>query len=296
MGNPKHMSEIFASSAERDTNTTAMSATPPYSSEGPTLPIIGAPDDASTANEPKKSEKKRKAQDRSNGTASKKPSQPPSPPTIHPSLYEPWTRLPTELRNLLETQKRMRATTNVVPVVFSKNQNVKSGINRLKTYLGAHKDPTSTIEIPDALKEDDVIIAVSAQGEGTTKLVGIVDMARRIVAPTGKEHDKNAKEEVWWMYTMLTSVEVDREIKTVRPMDKSNADVEKTQSTQDEEAFESIHLNRRYAQGLSARNDTMPKKKVPVITVWMTKKRIAVFRNAFGEQTFAVKLLPQDSD
>jgi hypothetical protein len=190
----------------------------------------------------------------------------------------------------------MRATNNVVPVVFSKNQNVKSGINRLKTLLGAHQDPASTIEKPDALKEDDVIIAISAQGEGTTKLVGIVDMVRRIVAPTGKEHDNNAKEETWWMYTVLTSVEVDRKIKTVRPLDKNNTDVEKTHSTQDEEAFESIHLHGRYAQELSARNDTMPKRKVPVITVWMTKKRIAVFRNAFGEQTFAVKLLPQDSD
>ncbi|KAH6875587.1 hypothetical protein BKA58DRAFT_124711 [Alternaria rosae] len=277
MGNPKRMSEMFASSAEKDANTATVAASPPYSSEGPTLPIIGTPEDAPTAG------KKRKAHDKINGSVSKKPSQPPSPPTIHPSLYEPWTRLPTELRKLLETQKRMRATQNIVPVVFSKNQNIRSGINRLKTYLGAYKDAASTIEMPDALKEDDVIIAVSAQGEGTTKLVGIVDMVRRIVAPSGEEDDNHGKEKAWWMYTMLTSVEVDREIKTPRPMDKGAADVEKIQSTQDNE-------------DLSNENNTVKRRKVPVMTVWMTKKRIAVFGNVFGEQTFAVKLLSQDSD
>jgi hypothetical protein len=145
MGKPKRMSEMFASSPEKDANTTTVTATPPYSSEGPTLPIIGAPEDASTAG------KKRRAQDTFSDRAPKKPSQPPTPPTIHPSLYEPWTRLPTELRKLLETQKRMRTTQNIVPVVFSKNQNIKSGINRLKTYLGAYKDPASTIEMPDAV-------------------------------------------------------------------------------------------------------------------------------------------------
>ena len=270
------MSEMFASSAEKDANTTTVTASPPYSSEGPTLPIIGAPEDAPTAG------KKRKAQDKINGTASKKPSQSPSPPTIHPSLYEPWTRLPTELRKLPEIQKRMRATQNIVPVVFSKNQNIKSGINRLKTYLSAYKDPASTIEMPDALKEDDVIIAVSAQGEGTTKLVGIVDMVQRIVAPSGGEDDKHGEKEAWWMYTMLTSVEVDREIKT-RPTEKGNVDVEKTQSTQKKDE-------------LSNENNTMKTKNIPVLTVWMTKKRIAAFRNVFGEQTFAVEPLPQDSD
>jgi len=137
--------------------------------------------------------------------------------------------------------------------------------------------------MPDALKEDDVMIAVSAQGEGTTKLVGIVDMVQRIVAPIGGEDDKHGKEEAWWMYTMLTSVEVDREIKTSRPTDKADADTEKTQSTQkkDEQSNE---------------NSTMKRRKIPVLTVWMTKKRIAAFRNVFGEQTFAMKLLSQDSD
>jgi hypothetical protein len=290
------MSEVFASSAEKDANTTRVTATLPYSSEGPTLPIIGAPDDALKANGVKVAGKKRKAQEKVNGIASNKASQPPFPPTIHPSLYEPWTRLPSELRKVLEAQKRMRALQNIVPVVFSKNQNVKAGINRLKTYLGAYRDPASTIEVPDALKEDDVIIAVSAQGEGTTKLVGIVDMVQRIVAPSGTEQSRNAKEEVWWMYTMLTSVDIDREVKTSMPTDKGSTYAEKTQSTQEEEAFESTDLDRQDARGPATGNNTLQRKTVPVITAWMTKKRISVLQTAFGEQTFAVQLLPKDSD
>ncbi|KAG9190785.1 hypothetical protein G6011_08873 [Alternaria panax] len=304
MGNPKRMSELFASSAEKDANTTTMMGTPRYSSEGPTLPIIGALEDASKVNGVGTAGKKRKAKNKANGTASKKLSQRPSPPTIHPSLYEPWVRLPTELRKVLEAHKRMRVAQNIIPVVFSKNQNVKSGINRLKTYLGAYRDPASTIEMPDALKEDDLIIAVSAQGEGTTRLVGIVDMVRRIVAPSRTEHNMDAKEEVWWMYTMLTSVDIDRAVKTAIKTDGGNTDAEQTQSTQEEEeeeeeeeeAFGSTDLDRQDAQGSATGNNIMQRRTVPVITVWMTKKRIPVLQAAFGEQTFAVQLPPKDSD
>jgi hypothetical protein len=192
----------------------------------------------------------------------------------------------------------MRSTQNIIPVVFSKNQNVKSGINRLKTYMGAYKDPASTVEMPDALKEPDLIIAISAQGEGITKLVGIVDMARRIVAPSEIEHDSNGKKETWWMYTMLTSVEVDREVKTLVSTKKGSADAEKTQSTREEEAFESTStdLGAQDIQGPATGNITMQRRNVPVITVWMTKNRIPVLQNAFGEQTFAVQFPRKDSD
>ncbi|KAL1797524.1 hypothetical protein ACET3X_004130 [Alternaria dauci] len=296
MGNAARTSEVLASSAEKDANITTVTATPPYSSEGPTLPIIGVPDDAFKANGANVAGKKRRAQESVNGSALKKPSQAQSPPTIHPSLYEPWTRLPTELRKILEVQKRLRVAQNIIPVVFSKNQNVKSGINRLKTYLGAYRDLASTIEMPDALKEDDLMIAVSAQGGGTTKLVGIVDMVRRIVAPSGTEHNRNANEEVWWMYTMLTSVDIDREIKTSTPANKGNTGAEKTQSIQEEEAFEPINLDRQDAQGPAAGDITIKKRTVPVVTVWMTKKRIPIFQTAFGEQTFTVQILPKNSD
>lgn len=290
------MSEVFASS-EKDANTTTVTATPPYSSEGPTLPIIGALDGAPKTIESIKSGRKRKAQDGVAGTATKKPSQPQSPPTIHPSLYEPWTRLPTEIRKLLEAQKHLRGTQNVIPVVFSKNQNVKSGINRLKTYLGAYKDPASTIDIPDALKAEDPMIAVSAQGEGTTKLVGIVDMVRRIVAPSGKE-EGNGKVEPWWMYTMLTSVEAERKPKALETIGKGTEDAKKSENSQEEEeeAFEPMEIDGDGAQVMATEKDSVQTKKVPVLTIWMTKKKISAFRNVFGEHSFSVQKLPEDSE
>lgn len=296
MGNPKRMSEIFASSSEKDANTTTVTATPPYSSEGPTLPIIGAQEGAVKVADSRIPNKKRKSQERIADTATKKPSQPQSPPTIHPSLYEPWTRLPAELRKLLETQKYVRGTRNVIPVVFSKNQNVKSGINKLKTYLGAYKDPASTIDMPDALKEEDLVIAVSAQGEGTTKLVGIVDMVRRIVAPNTKEEDKG-KVETWWMYTMLTSVEVERKIKSSETVGQNKAEAKKSEASQEEEeAFEPMEADEHEAQATTAAGSKTQTKKVPVLTVWMTKKKISALKNAFGEQSFPVQKLPEDSD
>jgi len=296
MREPKRMSEIFTSSSEKDVNTTTVTATPSYSSEGPTLPIIGAIDGAVKGVDPEKLEKKRMAQEGIVGTITKKPSQPQSTPTIHPSLYEPWTRLPAELRKLLETQKYLRGTQNVIPVAFSKNQNVKSGINKLKTYLGAYKDLASTIDIPDALKSDDLIIAVSAQGEGTTKLVGIVDMTRRVVAPNGKD-EGNGKVEPWWMYTMLTSLEIERKIKSPEAVSKGSKEAKKPEvSQEEEEAFEPMEIDEHEAQAMATEKDLIETKKVPVLTIWMTRKKIPAFRNAFGEQAFPVQKLPEDSD
>jgi hypothetical protein len=34
--------------------------------------------------------------------------------------------------------------------------------------------------------------------------------------------------------------------------------------------------------------------KAPVLTVWMTKKKIPAFKEAFGEQFWEVDTLPQD--
>ncbi|KAJ5060077.1 hypothetical protein J3E74DRAFT_270650 [Bipolaris maydis] len=283
MAKPKRMSEIFASS-EKDNDTTTITATPPYSSEGPTLPIIGAPENDSNP------AKKRKAQNSTSGTAPKKQSQQVSPHTIHPSLYEPWTRLPPDLFKLVESQTQLQAIQNIVPVVFSKNQNVKSGINRLKTYLGAYHDPASTIDMPDALKRDDVVIAVSAQGEGTTKLVGIIDMVRRIVAPSSKEEVGDGVVETWAMYTMLTSIDVERKASV---MEVKKKEAEEIESEEEEEAFESMDVDGRGAQ---KEKDEVKMKKVPVLTVWMTRKKIPAFRNAFGEQVFEVQRLVEEEE
>jgi hypothetical protein len=285
---PKRMSEILKSSSEKDATTSTATATQPYSSGGPTLPIIGAADDALKAFEAEKPSKKRKAQDTNTSTTPKKQSQAPSQATNHSSLYEPWTRLPTELLKLLETQSRLRGAQNIVPVVFSRNQNVKTGINRLKTYLGAYKNPASDIEIPEALKEEDCLIAVSAQGQGATKLVGIVDMVRRVVKPSGEEGEV----ETWWMYTMLTSVEVESKGRA-----RDDEEAEKTQDSQeDEEAFEPMDVDGGKSQGKEKERDTNTTKKrnVPVLTVWMTRKKIPAFKSAFGEQSFTVQKISND--
>ena len=162
--------------------------------------------------------------------------------------------------------------------------------------MGAYKDPTSPIDMPDALKEEDLVIAVSAQGEGTTKLVGIVDMVRRIVAPNGKEEDKG-KVEPWWMYTMLTGVEVERKIKSSEKIGQNTEEAKKSAASQEEEeAFEPMEVDGSEAQTMNNEKDTVQTKKVPVLTIWMIKKRIPALRNAFGEQTFPVQKLPEDSD
>jgi hypothetical protein len=290
MAKPKRMSEMFTSSSEKVSNTATATATPPYSSEGPTLPVIGATD---TSN---KASKKRKSHDENLDTVTKKPLQPLAPPTFHPSLYKPWTRLPCELLKLLEAQTRLRATHNIVPVVFSKNQNVKSGINRLKTYLGAHRDPASTIEMPDALKENDLAIAVSAQGEGTTKLVGIVDMVRRLAAPTGKGKDENAKVEIWWMYTQLTSVEIERKVDAVGEGAQGGENVKKSQTTQEEEAFERMDVNEPEAQKKESIEHRTQMIRAPVLTIWLTREKIPAFKSVFGEQTFSVQRIPEEED
>jgi hypothetical protein len=288
MAKAKRMSEIFTSSSEKDQTATKLTETPPYSSEGPTLPIIGATDSA------QKASKKRKAQDEAVDTATKKPSQPLPTPTMHPSLYEPWTRLPSELLKLLEIQSRLRTTQNIVPVVFSKNQSVKSGINRLKTYLGAYRDSASAIEMPDALKDEDLVIAASAQGEGTTKLVGIVDMVRRLVAPSGNEKDNDDGVETWWMYTSLTSVEIERKLKQVQDSAHGGEELKKTQSTQEDEAFERMHVDGPEEQAKENNEDRTQMRKVPVLTIWMTRKKIPAFKSAFGEQTFSVQTIPRE--
>lgn len=185
----------------------------------------------------------------------------------------------------------------MVPIVFTRNQNVKTGINRLKTYLGAYRDPKSTIEMPDALKQDDFLIAVSAQGEGTIKLVGIVDLVRRVVAPggeVGSEHGKGV--EKWYMYTVLTHVEVEPKSKSVGQVGTKDDEeggagaVVEAQDVDEEEAFEPMDVDgpesrSGRAEGLGSE---VKKRRIPVLTVWMTKKSVPALKNAFGEQVFSV--------
>lgn len=294
MAKAKRMSDILASSAEQD--VTMMSATPPYSSEGPTLPIIDAKGipDVTTKITDRKNPVSSQGADKTGQKGVKGRGAPktqnssvaPTLATTHPTLYEPWRLLPPELISILETQSRLRGAENITPIVFTKNQNVKSGINRVKAYLGAYQDEKNPIDIPKSLNSKDSVITISAQGDGTAKLVSIVDMARRIVAPDSAEQDKK-DQETWYMYLALTSIEVER--KEVHAASKVQQTGKSTQDTS-EEAFEPMDVDIPTAD---AKEQPKP-KKTPVLTVWMTKRAIPAFKDAFGEQSFPVRKLPVD--
>lgn len=298
-GKPKRMSEMFASSSGQDADTTMITSTPPYSSEGPTLPLIGASEEhlkcdakliGSSDTDNPRIGKKRKAQDQGTGGCTTRP---PQTSTIHPYVYTPWNLLPPELLKLLESQSRLRTTQNVVAVVFSKNQSVKSGINRLKTYLGNYRTERSMTETPDSVKLDDALIAISAQGEGTTKLVGIVDLVRRIVAPKDTTAGEGQKTNVekWWMYSVLSSVDVEMRTKN-DDGEKAGGDVmiEKRRQSKEESI---VVADGEDQSGETWRRD---KRTIPVLTVWMTRKKIPAFENAFGEQMFMVQRMMQEQN
>ncbi|KAL6707890.1 hypothetical protein ACN47E_003564 [Coniothyrium glycines] len=272
---PKRMSDIFASSSEKDAaaDTSMTTATPPYSSEGPTLPIIGAPEDTvqvPVKDTEKVASNKRKRQDRDRNTVATKQSHPQSR-TLHPSLYTPWVLLPTTLRKSVKQE-------NIVPVVFSKNQNVKSGINRLKCYLSYSHSEVSTIQRPDALDTEEGVIAISAQGDGSIKMVGIVELVRRIVSKGVQKGDEKKTE--WWMYNMLSSVEVSKQ-----PNRRGNETGDKESEAMEVDGAEDA-MN---SEGIET-------KHVPVLTVWITRRKIPAFKTAFGEHLLNVRKLDQEED
>lgn len=291
------MSDVFASSAGKSSTSTAAPTATPYSSEGPTLPIAGAgPEHADNAGGKRLAEgtsgdehsRQRKAQ-----RMSVNDSQPTT--TSHPALYEPWTLLPSETLKLLTAHKRLRSTQNVVPIVFTKNHNVKAGINRIKTFLGAYHDNKKSFDTPKAMEEKDCIIAISAQGEGTAKLVSIVDVARRVVAPTSKEKELGEDVSTWWLYTSLTSVEVKKKRNVASDRTNKDPPVEVDEVMQDEggeaDAFEPTEAERADRK---KRDSGERLVKTPVLTIWITKKEIHAFKGVFGEQKFEVKTLPRD--
>ncbi|KAF2256172.1 hypothetical protein BU26DRAFT_402334, partial [Trematosphaeria pertusa] len=264
-------------------------ATPaPYSSDGPTLPMIGggsehtagAPGDG----KPERARKKRKTEDGGNGAAQA------APKTDLAPLYKPWMLLPPELLKMVEGKLGGRECweRNCVPVVFTRNQNVKAGVNRLKAYLGYERIPGSAVEIPEALGKDSAVIAVSAQGEATTKLVGIVELVRRIVAPGGEEEGGGVVE-TWYLYTCLASrtVEGKREGRNDGARAGGN-EGENVGNAVEDEGFET----RRVESG--GEKEGVKSRKIPVLTVWMSRKSVPEFKNAFGEQVFRVQKVQED--
>ncbi|KAH8695707.1 hypothetical protein GQ44DRAFT_719457 [Phaeosphaeriaceae sp. PMI808] len=298
MAKPKRMSDIFASSVEQDPSAIPPITTGPYSSEGPTLPIIGAAEEPERRNNKvmnsnvvsnKKVEKYKKAESEGPLGHSIQRTQPSA--TIHPALFEPWNFLGTVLFKLLQSQNRIRVAQNIVPVVFTKNQNINAGIKRLKTYLGAYRGDITSTKVQDSLEQRDVIIVISAHGVGTTKLVSIIDVLKRAVSPITKEAKDSNMVDTWYMYTLLTSIEEERKIQTASEV---NAEIEldqNTQGTEEEDAFEPMGT---ILSEKDKGQDQVKPRKVPVLSIWMTRIQIPRFKDVFGEQTLMVQRLPQD--
>ncbi|OAG07274.1 uncharacterized protein CC84DRAFT_652033 [Paraphaeosphaeria sporulosa] len=246
-------SALSSSAADGVGDTTLFIATADsYTSDGPTLPIIGGagehsdwvapdPEDRQTEKDalPRPAKKQRAKDDLSKDSTNPEATSKKSKVQVE-GLYQPWTLLPVEVLQQVEKRvgREWRAKAEVV--VWTKNQNVKSGINRLKSLLGFEEAPEtgekSGREVTGNRK--DKLIAVSAYGEGTTKLVGIVEMTKRVV--DGATKDSSGV--TWFMYTVLSST--------------TEKDV---------------------------------KNKAPVLTVWLSPTRIPELNVTFGEQTFKVK-------
>ncbi|KAF3036898.1 hypothetical protein E8E12_002442 [Didymella heteroderae] len=113
---PKRMSDILQSSSiDARISSTPLPTAATDTSDGPSLPIIGATTGTST-----KRKRTAAAPPRSKNAAPQ-----PQTNTIHPSLYTPWLLLPAKQRKEIEA----RGTQALDVLVWSKNQNVKSGIN-----------------------------------------------------------------------------------------------------------------------------------------------------------------------
>ncbi|UPX16799.1 uncharacterized protein EKO05_0007184 [Ascochyta rabiei] len=318
---PKRMSDILASSSIDAPIAPSPSHARPYSSDGPTLPLLSA----STLQVAPNDRKRKRApasevQGREEGGRGGAEKAAERRGTHHPALYKPWTLLPPKLSKVVEEMQRGRenGASGVEVVVFSKNQNVRSGVNRLKKHI------SSAPRRGDADTAD--LLAVSAQGAAVVKLVGIVDVVRRVVgaaaaAPTtekeGEEEGEEKKErEVvkWYTYPVLSHVLVPAgprrrggladgqpgyepdTIDVLDPMDvDEDGDIDShinnpaTKTTDSGTAQSSTRAgdgehagaadgNRREDGGADEKQKT-----IPVLTIWIARSRIPSFADAFGE-------------
>ncbi|KAF9738468.1 hypothetical protein PMIN06_007360 [Paraphaeosphaeria minitans] len=198
-----------------------------YASDGPTLPIIGSagehsdwvapnPEDRPTEKDPlPRPAKKQRTQDHLSKVSTNPEASSKRPKVEVEGLHQPWTLLPVEVLQQVEKRVAGERGEKVEVVVWTKNQNVKSGINRLKSLLGFEEAPEAGEQSGREIttRRNDKLIAVSAYGEGTTKLVGIVEMTKRVVGGATKE----ASGETWFTYTVLSSTS-ERDVKNKVPV------------------------------------------------------------------------------
>lgn len=184
--------------------------------------------------------------------------------------------------------------------MYSRNQNVRSGIERLLRVVGAapakRSEEEETHQGPGNEKEAgyvndvDKMVVVSAQGEGTVKLVGIVDMVRRIVAEgrskavaAGKDGKKEGAG--WYIYTVLSSVEVARaKTATGEQRGQEHSDVEVNDA--EAEAMDIDDDGGAVQETQQSAKEDM--KKVPVLSVWMSRRTLVGWKEAFGQEEMVV--------
>lgn len=159
-------------------------------------------------------------------------------------------------------------------LVWTRNQNVRAGVNRLKDRLCATPVEGS----------EGKVLAVSAQGEGTVKLVGIVDVALRVVAGRqdgGEWGGDEGEGRKWFIYTVLSSVFVPRGRKgsgdEAAEEKEGEGDALDVDGDGDGAADGGVVQEVKQAGGEGM-------KKVPVLTVWMSTRRMVGWREVFGER------------
>ncbi|KAF3007682.1 hypothetical protein E8E13_009230 [Curvularia kusanoi] len=291
---PARMSDILPSSSRTTAPQPSIPTTTPYSSDGPTLPIISASESSKKRKRTAATSNTSPAATNTSTTDKKHAAKAPAR-TNHATLYTPWELLSARERKAVED----KGTENVEVVVWTRNQNVKAGINRLKSLLGAGAgkntsgggDGARSATVGKAAgavgKEDgEGVIAVSAQGEGTVKLVGIVDVALRVIEENkGRDGMDGTK---WFVYTVLSSVLVPRgKREDAVELDGAEAaqdDVEEDAMVVDREGDEAA--DGEAVKEVSQRTEEM--KRVPVLTVWMSRWRMPGWKEVFGEREVVV--------
>jgi hypothetical protein len=250
-------------------------------------------------------------------------------------LYEPWTLLPPSIRKAIEKKETNKSKPknwqwlgHTIPIVYTRNQSIKSGVNRLKMLLGASPLPTITgeeREKVDRLQKGEGMVAVSAQGDAVGKLVSVVEMTRRVVgvvapsgcgagAGAGDGEAERERGEKWYMYTCLSNRRLEKPShgklpqKPRRPNqetgtetngqlgeDEPDKEVQNIDGRRDEVRDEHEDEDEDQAfetvQQIADRDRSEQKRwiDVPVLTVWMSKIQIREFREGFGEQEFVVR-------
>ncbi|KAF2471720.1 uncharacterized protein BDR25DRAFT_195850, partial [Lindgomyces ingoldianus] len=204
-------------------------------------------------------------------------------------LLQPWDFIPKDVCAAVEARvggSEAFWKANTIPIVISRNSDFKSSINKIKSYLGAYRNPLSTIPMPSTpiLKSANLIIPVAAQGVATSKLVSIVEMAKRVVMPSQtrsgivlEDEDTKQKVEEWYAYTSLGG-------RLVRS-GKSQGGKRKRRGNRGVGEAETGTVDVDVDMGS---NSDFKQTSFPVITIWLARSEIPEFRDAFGEQRFKV--------